>query len=78
MNGTETVVAELKGLSARVDRMDRNHREDFSAMRGEVSDMGKAVASLKVKASVWGALGGMIPACIALLLVVLQQMLDGK
>ena len=78
MNGTETVVAELKGLSARVDRMDRNHREDFGHMRQEASDMGKALAGLKVKAGVWGALFGMIPASIALLLIVLQQMLDGK
>ena len=78
MNGTETIVAELKGLSARVDRMDRNHREDIGAMRQEVSDMGKAVAGLKVKAGVWGAIAGVIPASLVLLLVMVKLMLAGE
>lgn len=78
MNGTEAIVAELKGLSARVDRMDRNHREDFGAMRGEVFDLGKAVAGLKVKAGVWGALAGMIPASLALLVFLIKAVLAGE
>ena len=72
MNGVETILAQLKGLSGRVDTLDEHQREDCAVMRKDISAVQVAIAGLKVKAGIWGALGGAIPVIIALLLLVLN------
>jgi len=53
------VLAEIRRLSSNVDKLNESvqcHREKTA---GEIS-------ALKVKAGIWGGIGGMIPAAIAL------------
>jgi hypothetical protein len=78
MSGEEAILARLEGLSERVGRMDERQREDWIAMRVEISDVRVAIAGLKVKAGVWGALAGLIPATLALFLIMVKFILAGE
>ena len=42
-------------------------REDVKQLDGKVDDVRLDVAGLKIRASAWGALAGMIPAAIAII-----------
>lgn len=78
MNGTDAILVQLGELSKRVDRLGQHQREDMSEVRDDIKEVSGAVAGLKVKAGVWGALAGMIPASIALVLIMVKLILDGK
>ena len=47
-------------------------REDVKQLDGKVDDVRLDVAGLKIRASVWGAVAGMIPAAIAIIWHFLQ------
>ena len=47
-------------------------REDVKQLDGKVDDVRLDVAGLKIRASVWGAVAGMIPAAIAIIWHYLQ------
>ena len=59
------VLAELKRLSDKSDRLDKKLDEGLLQMAVEI-------AKLKVKAGVWGLLGGAIPVIIGLLVWLLE------
>ena len=59
------VLAELKRLSDKSDQLDRKLDDRLTQLAVEI-------AKLKVKASVWGMLGGALPVLIGLLVWLLE------
>lgn len=59
------VLAELKRLSDKSDQLDRKLDDRLTQLAIEI-------AKLKVKASVWGMLGGALPVLIGLLVWLLE------
>lgn len=85
MNGEEAILARLNDLSGRVERMDGRQQDESVETRQALTTLGEtltdlrvAVAGLKVKAGVWGAIAGVIPAALALFLVMVKLMLAGE
>ena len=64
------VLAELKRLSDNYDRLDSRIDDRFNELYVEI-------AKLKVKAGVWGMLGGALPVVIGLLVWLLQSKAGG-
>ena len=64
------VLAELKRLSDSYDKLDSKFDEQFNKLSVEI-------AKLKVKAGVWGMLGGALPVVIGLLIWLLQSKAGG-
>ena len=59
------VLAELKRLSDKSDQLDRKLDDRLTQLAVEI-------AKLKVKASIWGMLGGALPVLIGLLVWLLE------
>jgi len=49
-------------------------RDDIKGIRDDLGLMRAEIAVLKVKAGIWGALGGLIPAAIAIGYMILKAM----
>jgi hypothetical protein len=49
------------------------HTKELQGMHDEIAGIRIEIAMLKVKAGVWGALAGMIPVTIALLIWLIQR-----
>lgn len=47
--------------------------KEFSCVKKEQINQGKAIATLKVKSGIWGILGGSIPASIAIIWAMLRS-----
>ncbi len=60
MNNEEAILARLVDLKERVGRLDQRQADTQNV----VGDIRVAVAGLKVKAGVWGAIAGLIPSAI--------------
>ena len=58
----ERVRREVSGLNAKID----------SLKDKDITDMKIEIATLKVKASIWGLIGGMVPVTILLIVQILR------
>ena len=72
MNNEEAILARLDGLTARMDRFDCRQE----ATQKMVVDTLVAVAGLRVKAGVWGAIAGLIPSAILAMYFLTRVMAD--
>ena len=50
-----------------IDKLD-DHDDKFSGIEDKLTQIQVDIATLKVKAGVWGGIGGMIPAVIAIVM----------
>ena len=50
-----------------IDKLD-DHDDKFSGIEDKLSQIQVDIATLKVKAGVWGGIGGLIPAIIAIVM----------
>jgi len=50
-----------------IDKLD-DHDDKFSGIEDKLTQIQIDIATLKVKAGVWGGIGGMIPAVIAIVM----------
>lgn len=62
------VLAELERHGRMLTALDDRMREELSGIRVEI-------ATLKVKAGVWGAIAGLIPVLLAILMLILSRVL---
>ncbi len=60
-----------------MDRMHKEHREDQRATQAGITDLRVDVAGLKVKAGIWGAIAGIIPAGLVAFWLVVKGKLSG-
>ena len=87
MNSEQAILARLDDLNGRMDRNDEhvNARMDRLEVRQEkegrdtrkqVTDVLVAVAGLRVKAGIWGAVAGLIPSAILAMYFLMRVMAD--
>ncbi len=74
MNNEDAILARLDELKERVGRLDERQERDGRETRKQLVDLRVAVASLKVKAGVWGAIAGLIPAAVVAIYVITKAM----
>ena len=68
----DAILARLDDLKDRVGRLDERQQQEGRDTRQEITSLRVVVAGLKVKAGVWGAVAGFLPALAALLLWLLK------
>ena len=64
----EKELVEIKTQLARLDEKVANIHDNTAEMRTELLILIKTISCLKVKASIFGIIGGAIPACVALII----------
>ena len=55
-----------------IDKLD-NHSKKFDEVEGHLTKIQVEIATLKVKASVWGGIAGLIPVVLGIVLFFSQQ-----
>lgn len=85
MSAEDAILARLDGLTvrfdrieARFDRIESNARDDYQRLAAELRSVEAAVATLQVKAGIWGLMGGLIPAILALTALMVRAVLSGQ
>jgi hypothetical protein len=61
-----------EAIRTSIETLDRNYRE----MHKVQIEHGEAIAVLKVKATVWGMLGGFVPAAVVVMVLFLKEWLS--
>ena len=56
-------------IAKSIERVEKNLREDLKELRDQVIGAGKEIATLKTKASLWGAVSGLIISLVVAYLV---------
>lgn len=54
----------VKSSLENIEKNQTNTNTKLDEMNKEIIKNGKSITALKVKASLWGALGGLLPVCI--------------
>ena len=65
------IEATVKSLSEDMHEM----RHDLNKIWAAINRLNEAVAGLKVKSGIWGLVGGMIPAIVALMYIILRYLM---
>ena len=78
MNSTETnlILYRLDELKGKVEHLSSRQEQEGRETRKEITSLRVAVASLKVKAGVWGAVAGLIPAAVVAVYFVARAMVQ--
>ena len=74
---SESILREIDGMRQDAATRHKEHREDMQAMRAGISDVRVDVAGLKVKAGIWGAMAGIVPAGLLAAGLALKTKLTG-
>jgi hypothetical protein len=72
MNNEELILYRLDELKAKLERLSSRQEQEGRETRKEITGLREGAAGLRVKAGVWGAIAGMIPAGIVAVYLIAQ------